>query len=152
MAKHHHSRHDDIEEAQKRAAKAIQEKDSKGRFRFPQGRTTFRILPTPGDKERNSPPLYLTYLIHDKIGPKKRFCRCGLEPGEHVRRGECWIHDKAGKLIKQKRTKEAAVLSPREQLAVQIAVLDKEEDEWIGPLFSHNRGPIHSSSSLSRRG
>ena len=131
MHNHHHEE-SDVEEARQRAKQSRKQIDTGGRFRPPEGQSTIRVLETPADKERNSPALFWEYQVHRNFGPHKRFARCGNEPGET---GKCWLCRKAAKLIKEGRTKEAAKLAPQLTLAVQVAVLDKDLDEWIGPLI-----------------
>ena len=128
------SSHDDDEvaSASKRARQAKSQQEMSGRFNFPVGRHTFRILKTPGDKERNSPPLYMEYFIHNRVGPNLRFVRCGNEPGE---RGNCWLCRKADKLAKEGKTKAAAKLRAQKKMVLQIAFLDKEAGELVGPLL-----------------
>src|SRR5579864_8478229 len=128
---HHHD--DDVADARKRAEQERRKQETSGRFNLPVGKTTFRVLKTPGDKERNSPPLYIQFLAHSNVGPRRRFLRCGNEPGERAK--NCWLCKKADKLQRKGKTKQAAALRPQLKLAVQIAVLDKESGELIGPLL-----------------
>jgi hypothetical protein len=122
---------DDVAEAKQRANKSRKQTDIGNFFRPQPGTTKLRLLRTPGDKERNSPPIFIEYQVHRNVGPNQRFARCGNQPGET---GKCWLCRRAEKLERKNRTKEAARLNPQLSLAVQVAVKDKEAG-WIGPLL-----------------
>src|SRR6266403_911091 len=95
----HHRHHGDdsseFETARKNAERSRREKETKGRFTLPEGRTVFRILKTPSDKERNSPILYIEYKMHNNVGPNKRYLRCGNDGPETK---NCWGDNKRAKL------------------------------------------------------
>lgn len=116
----------------KRAARDRKRKVEKGRFKLPEGETTFRILKTPGDDSRDSPSVYIEYLMHSEVGPDKRFIRCGksIDGG-----GKCWLCDKQiPKLESKGKTKLASSLQPKAILEVNVAVLDEDSGELRGPL------------------
>jgi hypothetical protein len=123
---------DDMEDAKKRANQSRKKIEIGNRFRPPEGTTKLRVLFTPADKERSSPPIFTEYQVHRDIGPNKRFARCGNDPGET---GKCWLCRRGEKLERKKRTKEAANLAPQLMIAVQIAVKDKDLGDWVGPLL-----------------
>jgi hypothetical protein len=132
---HHHHHDDEDTDAQKRAQQSLRDKESKGRFAFPDGITTeFRLLKTPGDKERKSPPTFLEYMQHTNVGPNKRMARCGCRPGENDIR-KCWLHRKSQSLKDKGRTSEAAKLTPKKFIAVQVAVRDRDSGDMVGPLL-----------------
>lgn len=127
-----HNDDDAVEDAKTRANKSRKQIEIGNRFKPPVGTTKIRVLRTPPDKERNSPPIFIEYQVHRDIGPNKRFARCGNEPGET---GKCWLDRKGEHLERKHRIKEAAKLSPQLMIAVQVAVKDREVGEWIGPIL-----------------
>lgn len=129
---HHH--YDEDADAQKRAQQSLRDKETKGRFNFPEGTTEFRILKTPGDRERNSPPTFLEFQQHTNVGPNKRMARCGCALGERDPR-KCYLHRKILYLIKNGRTKEASKLADKKFIAVQVAVRDRDSGDMVGPLL-----------------
>jgi len=127
-----HHDNDEMAEARKRAKSSRKQIETGGRFKPGEGQHTVRILETPPDKERDSPALYLEYQTHNNVGPNNRFCRCGNEPGES---GKCWLCKKRDQLEKKGKTKSAAKLAPQLKLVVQVAVLDQDLDQMVGPLL-----------------
>src|ERR1035437_9902222 len=133
--KHKHSHHhDEGEDSRRRALESKKEKDAGGSFKPPVGRTTFRLLNTPGDKQRNSDPQFMEVQVHKDLGPNHKSARCGNEPGQGHDPHNCWGCRKMNKLMKAGRTKEAAKLNPGKNIIVQVAIEDKDLGEMVGPL------------------
>src|ERR1035437_1475584 len=129
------------------AATRLKEKQSKGRFKLPEGETTIRILPRIGSKKSQTP--FYEYLVHREVGPNKRFVRCGKTMHGD---GDCWLCDKkipelqGGDSAKQKR---AASLQAKEQLVVQVATVDPDSGKMQGPFLW--AVPTGGARSLSAR-
>jgi len=152
MSHRHHHEDEEMKEAQKRAAMTHRQQEMGGKFNYPEGRHVFRVLKTPSDSERNSPAIYQEYQMHHGIGPNKRSCRCGDEPGErHGKR--CWLGKKQRQQIKEGNTRRAALLEPKPTLAVNIAFRDDDSGEFMGPiLWSSAIGKSAKSASYQLTG
>ncbi len=129
------------------AGRRLKEKQSKGRFKLPEGETTIRILPRIGSKKSQTP--FFEYLVHREVGPNKRFVRCGKTMHQD---GDCWLCDKkipdlqGGDSAKQKR---AAALQAKEQFVVQVATVDPDSGKMQGPFLW--AVPTGGARSLSAR-
>src|ERR1035437_5964180 len=132
---------------QEEAAQRLREKQSKGRFKLPEGETTIRILPRIGSKKSQTP--FFEYLVHREVGPNKRFVRCGKTMHGD---GDCWLCDKkipdlqGGDSAKQKR---ASSLQAKEQFVVQVATVDPDSGKMQGPFLW--AVPTGGARSLSAR-
>lgn len=125
---------DDFEQSRKQAIKDRKEKLEKGVFKLPVGDTVFRILKTPGDKQRSSPPLYINYYVHSGVGPKKRTVRCGKDVYDDSQ--PCWLCDSViAKLADKGETKRAEEIRQYKTYGINIAVFETETGEFRGPLF-----------------
>jgi hypothetical protein len=116
------------------AAKRLKERAaaSKKRFKLPEGETTFRLLPNAISPDKRE---YAEYGMHQQVGPKKAYIRCGKNSqGE----GECWLCDtmipKLEKSEKSSKRKYAEVLARKDSFAIQIAVKG-DDDNWSGPFL-----------------
>lgn len=121
------------------AAKRLKERKQGKRFKLAEGDNTIRVLPNA--KGMDKAP-FIEMRMHYGVGPKKKTSRCGKNMrGE----GECWICDelipKLKASAKASSRKMAEELEPKEEMALQIAMIDG--GVWSGPkLFmpSHQLG------------
>jgi len=117
---------------QAEAAKRLKERQqaAKKRFTLPEGDTVLRVLPNAKGLDRKE---FVEYGMHSNVGPRKAYIRCGkTQEGE----GDCWLCDemlpKLSDSEKATRRKAAEEMARGDRFAVQIAVMDEDEN-WSGP-------------------
>lgn len=129
------SKHDKEVPDYKKRARVIskrREKEKKDRYKLSEGPNCYRVLPTPEGKR--SPSVFWEYLMHNKVGPDKKWLRCGHEPedDDKKRTTKCYLCDKKiPELIKQKKDARAQKLAPILTLAVQVSEVAEDDDEVI---------------------
>jgi len=126
---------------QQAAQEALKRRQSKGRFKLPEGDTTFRVLPNARGTQY---PDFVEYMKHYQVGPKHRIVRCGKNTrGE----GNCWICDVAiSKLAGSSKTalqnlSKTLAFQTKEVLAVQILYKDTT-GVWRGPVLFEAPGTV----------
>lgn len=131
-------------DVQNRLKKSMKNKRQKGSFKLSEGPNTIRVLPTP--ESSTTPALYYEYLVHRDVGPKKRLQVCGKTMAG---KGKDWLCDKKiPDLLERGKDQTAANLKPKEQMVVQVAVID-DDGEWTGPFIWYV--PTGKEKSLSYR-
>ena len=113
-----------------RARKRAKEIGGSKFYKMAVGDNCIRVLPTP--KGKKSDELFIEIQTHDKVGPNKKWLRCGIDPV--TGKGKCWICDKLIPQLRKKGKEErAAALEPRRQMVVMIAEVDPEDGSMVGP-------------------
>jgi hypothetical protein len=124
------SGNDELAEARRRAKEWRREQAEGDIYKMLEGDNILRILNTPADKARKSPAIFVEYLMHGSVGPKKRFLRCGhtIKGG-----GKCWLCDVQIPKIEDKRPEDAAEMAPKPQIEFNTAIFDSDTNKFRGP-------------------
>jgi hypothetical protein len=115
----------------KKRARALGEKrKEKANFTISEGQTCFRLGPVPAGK--TSPAIFEEYQVHEKVGAKKKFLRCGHPPNhtdDENDNSECWLCDKKiPELKKKKKMSRVEALLPVTKLVVQASKVIEDDD------------------------
>jgi hypothetical protein len=127
------------------AAKKRQERTKTEKFGLKVGDNTIRILKTP--KGRTSPAVFFEFAMHNKVGPEKKWLRCGIDIA--TGKGKCYICQKEiPRLEKRGKEERASALAPEPKMVLQVASIDDGE-KWTGPhLFWPSSGKAGEITTL----
>jgi hypothetical protein len=113
----------------KRAKKSGEQRKEKPNIVLKEDDNCLRVLPTPAGK--TSPDTFMEYQVHQNVGPKKAYLRCGHPPG--WKKGdddsEDYICDEViPKLKKKGKLSRADALAPETRLVVQASIVSEDDD------------------------
>jgi hypothetical protein len=111
------------------ARQKVKERSQGGRFKLVEGDNIIRILP---NKLGTNEAPFLEFQAHGDVGKGKKFLTCGKSHNGK----SCYVCKKISSLErsgKSANVKKATGMAIKEQMVLQVAVVDEDTGKWRGP-------------------